>query len=278
MNKKEAAELIPREPTKAEINPSQLAIALIGPPKWGKTHFFMSNPNAVLLAFEEGHKFQRGYKMIIDKWDASLKEKYRPWKDKEGVSHMTFMQAIDALEQIKRFDFVIIDTTDMAAKMCGDFHCGKKGIEHVSEGGDYGKGYDILLNTPFRQAMLRILKTGRGVGFICHTKVEVAKYSTGERARKEMRLGGGTKYFVESQADLILHGELGKKRSPNRLRDRIMVCEGDSDTLAGNRSDSPLPERYIVDPKKPWDQLARFFKSVKSVEEAETQFRKIMKA
>lgn len=275
MTKKEAAALLPTGPTQSQINPARLKIALIAEPKWGKTKFFMSNPNSLLLAFEEGHAFQRGHKIVIDRWDASIKEKYRPWTDENGVNHMTFKQAVESLEAIKgKFDCVIIDTADMAAKMCADYHLSRKGFEHLQDAGEYGKGYDTCLNTPFRQMMGRVLKTGRGIGFIGHTKIEIAKYSTGERARKEMRLPGGVKYFIESQADLILHGELGKKRDGNRLRDRILVCEGDSDIMAGNRSERPLPQRFIVKPTGAWAQFKQFFTDDKAVLKAEEEFLK----
>lgn len=275
MNRKEAAELLPKIPTQSVIRPSKLVISLIGPPKWGKTHFFMSNPDAVLLAFEEGHKFQRGHKMIIDKWDH--KGRYASWKDDEGCTHMTFMQAIDALETLNKFDFVIVDTAEMAAKMCTDFHCDKKGVEHIADMGDFGKGYDVGLNTPFRQSMLRLLKTGRGIGFICHTQLEIARFTSGEKARKEARLPKGIKYFVESQSDLILHGEMGKRQEGNSLRDRILVCEGDADTMAGNRSGTMFPERYIVNHANPWKQFQRFFSDPDYAAKSERDYRRALK-
>lgn len=275
MERKALAALLPQKPTISRINPAALVITVIAPPKWGKTRFFTSNPNSVLLAFEAGHGFQLGNKMIIDCWDAPTKREYEAWTDDNGDKHMTFMQAIEVLEEFKKFDFVTIDTANMAGKMCADYYCQQGRVEHISDLGDWGKGFDKGQNNPFRIAMMRLLKTGRGLGFVCHTKLEIAKFTRGEKARKEMLLPGGLKYFVESQSDIIMHGELGKRQPGNKLRDRIMVCEGDDDVLAGNRSNAMLPERYIVSRQNPWAQFQKFFTDPKATEIAEKHFRKM---
>lgn len=256
------------------VDPTLLVTLLIAPPKWGKTKFFMSNPDAVLLAFEAGHRFQRGFKIEIAKWH---EKGYEVERDREGVPRMTVMQALDALEASERYNLVIFDTVDMASRMCMDYHCEKLGVEHPQDAGDYGKGWDITLNSPMRKAILRMLKTGRGVALITHTKNEIARFSSGERARKESTMPAGVARFCVSQADMIMHGELGKKRAGNRLRDRILVCEGDSDTLAGNRTGSMLPERYVVDPENPWSQFVKFFKVKGATDKAEAFYKKIYK-
>lgn len=269
--------ILPTEATSAQVKPSQCVILLIAEPKWGKSTFFMSNPNALLLGFEAGQKFLRGKKLAIDKWDQK-RGRYEGHVDAEGVRHVTAMQAVEALEKDKTsFDFVIIDTVDMAVKMCSDYFCEEGNKEHPSELGDYGKGWDKAINTPMRRMLMRILKTGRGVGLITHSKVEILKFTTGEKARKEMSLGKGPRSLVESQADIIMHGELGLKRSGNRLRDRILVCEGDMDTLAGNRSGTMLPSRYVVDPKDPWGQFEKFFTDKTAADKAEADYKKFSK-
>lgn len=273
MKTSEANALLPQKPTSSTMDPTRLVYLLIAIPKWGKTSFFMSNPNSLLLAFEEGHKFQRGHKVIIDKW--RHRGEYPVKKDSEGCPHMTLEQAVEVLERSDRFDMVIIDTVDMAVKMCLDYHTEKAGKEHASDMGDYGKGWDIAQNAPFRRLMLRILKTKRGIAFITHTKTEIAKFTSGEKAKKASTLPTGIMRFVESQADVIFHGEYGKRRKPNRQRDRILVCEGDMDTLAGNRTGALLPARYIVSPTNQWGQFSKFFTSSKASDLAESEYRKL---
>lgn len=273
MTKQQAESLLPTKPTKGQINPSRLIFTLIADPKWGKSTFFMSNPDALLLAFEDGHKFINGNKIVIDDWKAKNYE----IKTIDDVKHMTFMQAIEALEATTKFNMVVIDTADMAVKMCSDYGCAKRGVEHPQDGGDYGKGWELIINTPFRQAMMRIIKTGRGVAFITHSKTEISKFTSGEKAKKESTLAKGAKALVFTQSDVIAHGEFGSKRENNRYRDRILVLEGDNDTLAGNRAGTILPARYVVDKKDPWGQFCKFFTDPTASEKAEKQFREVMK-
>lgn len=273
MKTSEANALLPQEPTSSKLNPTQLVYLLIAEPKWGKTSFFMSNPNSLLLAFEQGHMFQRGHKVIIDKW--KHRGEYPIKKDTEGCPHMTLEQAVEVLEKSDRFDMVIIDTVDMAVKMCLDYHTEKANKEHASDMGDYGKGWDIAQNAPFRRLILRILKTKRGIALLTHSKIEIAKFTSGEKAKKSATMPKGIMQFCESQADVICHGEFGKRRKPLRQRDRILVTEGDMDTLAGNRTGTLLPSRYIVSPNSQWHQFAKFFTSSKAADIAETEYRNI---
>lgn len=277
-SRKSLANLLPTEPTQSRLDPAKLVLLLIATPKWGKTKFAMSNPKCLLLGFEEGHKFQRGFKMRMVAWDQQRGE-YDAHIDDEGITNCTAMQALQALQDDKsdKFNMIAVDTVDMAAKMCADYFCDEGNVEHPSELGDYGKGWDKAINTPMRKFLLGILKTGRGLVLITHTKIAIEKFTSGEKARKEMTLGKGVRSLCESQADVIMHGELGRRRGDNRLRDRVFVCEGDQDTLAGNRSGAMLPARYIVSPSNPWKQFCNFFSDSKAADKAE-EFEKQMRS
>jgi AAA domain len=272
---KTIADLLPDEPLEAKIDPSNLVIFLIAPPKWGKTSFFMSNPNCLHLGFEEGAKFQRGFKIAIDKWDSN--SRYANKLDRDGVMHMTAMQALQQLQNSSKFNFVAIDTVDMATKQCTDWFCEEGGKEHIGDLGDYGKGYDIGQNAPMRKFILGILKTGRGVGLISHSKTTLEKFTSGEKARKESTLPSGVKKLCETQADIIMHGEYGNKQPGAKMRDRVLVCEGDMDIQAGNRSGAMLPARYVLSRTKQWDQFVKFFTDPEA-EVRETKRYKILSA
>lgn len=275
MTRKEAMRFLPQKPTESRVNPATLTTLVIGEPKFGKTRFFASNPNAVLLAFEPGYKFVKCKKIVIDKWDH--KGHYPIKIDSDGDPHMTAMQALEALEVTSVYDMGIIDTVDMMTKMASDWFCAKANKEHPSDMGDYGKGWDKAQNNPIRQFLLRLQKTGRGMGLITHTKVEVARFTTGEKARKQSTLPKGVMKFCHGFADIILHGELGKQRAGRRLRDRIFVTEADEDVEAGNRTGALLPQRYIIDPENQWAQFVRFFKHPKYAEEAAAEYKKTYK-
>ncbi len=247
---------LPTAATIEPVDPARLCGLLIGEPKVGKTTFLASNPDVLFLCFEAGHAFVKAHKFIITGWDKrrGVESKYTGKEE-----HGTFMEAIALIEKSKKFGTIVIDTADMAAKMCMDFFSAKKGVEHISDIGDWGKGWDVGLNTPFRQAFLRLQATGRGVWCITHSAKDVARYTNSEQARKETSLPKGVIKILASQADLIMHFVMGKKRKGKKHRDRIMVCGSDPDILAGNRTGGTIPERYIVQPYDQWQQFVEFF-------------------
>lgn len=274
-SKLNADEILPTEPTLGSTDPSNLKCVMMAPPKWGKTSFFSSHPDALLMAFEEGHHFCKTRKIVIDAWDAKYGSQITT--DESGTKHMTMMQAVDLLEQTDRYRLIIFDTADMAVKMCSDYECAKRKVEHPADAGDYGKGFDVAQNAPFRRAVLRLMKTGRGIAFLTHSKVTETKFSKGVRSKRESTLPGGIWTFLYSQADVILHGEFGKKRVGHVGIPRLLRLKGDVDTLAGSRVDDRLPEVYVVDRKEQWKQFENFFKSEKAARLAEREAKPFLK-
>jgi hypothetical protein len=265
--------LLPEEPSSAIPNPKALVYTLIAEPKWGKSTWFGSIPNSLILAFEQGHAFIKAHKVIIDAWDYNRREKPDPYRDAEGNHHMTMMQAVEVLLVSDRFDFVVIDTTDMAVKMCVDYHLKKLGLSHQTDW-DFGKGHDMAQNTPFRQAMGQIIKSGRGVGFITHTEIKTSQFAnTQQKSKRDCTLSGGIIKFVVPQSDVILNGQFGPRLS-NGKRSRILVTEGADDVLAGMRGnvDVVLPPKFIVNHENPWGQWESFFNSPEAVEQAMDEY------
>lgn len=267
ISKAQAERLLPSQKSSLKVDPARLKYLLISEPKWGKTTWLMSIPGAVLFAFEEGHQFHSGFKIIIEAWDAKSID-FKPYVDDNGCSHMTLVQAVEAVCASDKFKFVGFDTADMAVKMCLDWHTKRKGVEHISDM-EWGKGYDILLADPFRQQVLKLIKSGRGVGFTTHSKNEIARFSDGEKARKEMTLPRSVKQFIVGQADVIGHGEFGRKIG--KTRDRVLVLEGTTDTLAGTRAGIHVPSRYVVDEKQIWKQWKSFFSDPAAAKRAEQE-------
>lgn len=266
----EANELLPNTPTKAVTNPKRLKYLAIGQPKWGKTTFFCAVPNSILLAFEEGHAFHETHKILIDAWDRPYSEKKEGWWiDEDGNRHAGFLEAVEAIVASDKFDFVIIDTVDMAAKMCLDYHYEKLGVSHASEAGDYGKGWDLALTQPFRRAVGMLMKAGRGIGFITHSQVITRKVGKTEISRHESTLPSQVQRFLHTQADIILHAKFGKHYKDRPERDRVIILDGSDEILAGSRVRGiEMPRRFIVDPEKPWEQWASFFTDPKAVRQA----------
>lgn len=276
---KEANEMLPDKVSKININPIRRVYLGIAPPKWGKTSWFCSIPNSVLLATEEGHGFQETHKIIIDSWDKHREDKGLAIDD-DGIHHLSLIEAVDALCASDKFDFVIIDTADMAGKMCLDWHYKKYGVSHASDAGDYGKGWDLCLTQPFRQVLIKIMKSGRGVGFITHAKIKESKLGKGTTTKVETTLPSQVQHFLHTQADVILHGSFGRLRVGMHDRDRIISMDGSNEILAGSRIKGvDLPRKFIVDHDKQWEQWVSFFKDPKATAKANLDYeQKVLKS
>lgn len=262
-------DMLPTAPRLVLASPISLVYMLIAPPKWGKTTWFCAFPDTLLVAFERGFQFQKTPTVFIDAWD---QKGFVPYTDDDGVVHMTMKLLEKLLMASDKYKFVFFDTADMGAKKCSDYYLAKHGWQHAQDGGDYGKGYDIVQNTPFRQLIGSIMGTGRGIGFITHSEVKTTEFSKGKKSKRETSLPGGIHKFLHTQADIILHGSFGIRQKGNKYRDRILQTEGDEETLAGNRSrDLYLPAKFIVDPEHPWTQWSAFFSDPSLAPEAEAE-------
>lgn len=267
---------LPDEVTPAVTSVAQARTLIYSPPGWGKTEFFMSNPNCLLLACEEGHKFTRGYKVIIDCWDGpNGSGSMEPYKDDNGVVHSSFVRAVANLQTDKKYNFVFIDTVDALVKMLLDFTLGKAKADHASDIGEYGKGWDIAQNTPFRKQFMKLVKTGKGIGASTHEQAENKTFKSGTYAKKETSLPAGIYKQIYANFDLILHGIFGKKRKENRKRDRILESEGSENALAKNRG-GLLPAAFIVPQKfeDRWKQFEGFFLKPETKETALKEYEK----
>lgn len=251
--------MLPTKQRKPLATPLTLVYLAITVPKWGKTTFFADFPGAVLIAFERGFQFQRIPTIFIDVWHD---KDFVPYVDDDDIMHMTMTQLQKTLVASDKYKFLIFDTADMAAKKCSDYYLDKHRWQHASDGGDYGRGYDIVQNTPFRQMVGALMATGRGIAFTTHQQVNETALGKNKKkvAKKETSLPGGIYKFLHTQADMILHGSFGQRQPGNKYRDRIWQTEGDEEVLAGNRTrDVYIPAKYVVDPERPYEQLLEFF-------------------
>lgn len=234
-----ASDGLPEGETDQEVKMEFLKWLFVAPPGFGKTTFFSLFPNCLNLACEEGHKFVKGFKLIIDAWEGN-----EVGEDSDGNLHMSFTEAVKRIESSTRFSFAMIDTVDAVNKMCIDHHVGKAKQQHISELGDYGKGYDLAQNLPMRREMSKILKSGRGLGLVTHQKIATQQFKKGPASKKETTLPNGIYEMLFPQMDIIIHGEFGGVRAGQKHRDRIIKSEGSEDILAKNRG-GVLPPAWI---------------------------------
>lgn len=285
MTPEQAKEYFPTVIHRGVPIPHKLKYLLMAPPKWGKTSFFAGVPNALLLAFEEGHGDVSCYKVVINSWTVPLKDRGPVTDDETGIRYASALEMADALEAYCPYSFIIIDTLDAASKMCTDWEIERAGLRHVSDGGDFGKGYDMYQTNPFRKFYNRLVKLGVGVGGTTHVKEEWKKNKYGiEEFRRETSLPGGIQRFVHAQADVIINGEFKRRRKGLHDRDRIISFDGTNEVMAGTRIKSVyLPVNYVPapptleNPDASWKQWVSFFEdSPNAGQQAEVEYNQLI--
>jgi hypothetical protein len=284
MTKEQAMAYFPTKVIVDKPQPDRLKYFFLAPPKFGKTTFFTGCPKCLLLAFEEGHMFAQCPKIVITDWaPVSFKDRGARQDDETGIIYSTAMEVLEALEAYNPYRFIIVDTIDMAVKMCTDFECGRAKLAHPSDGGDYGKGYDIYQTQPIRRFYNRLVKLGVGVGCTSHIKEEWRKDKHGQELyRRESSLSASVQRFIHTQSDVIVNGYFGRKRprKGKQIRDRVISFDGTDEIMAGTRIQRVyIPNKYISSPPTdedgsiPWKQWASFFtNSPKAGQEAEKEY------
>lgn len=280
-----ANSVLPQAPHSALADPISLCYTIIAEPKFGKSTWACAIPDMLLLAFEQGHAFISAHKIIIDAWDYNVPEsrKQQPWKESEeagAILHATFMQAVELICASDRFPIIAVDTADMAAKNCLDFNLKKNNLIHPQDW-DFGKGHDVCLTMPFRQAFGKILKSGRGVIFITHTDTTDRRFAGQSSSKKECTLPKGIAKFLIPQSDVILHGKFGPRDPVTKRRTRIFYTEGSDEVLAGARGVGQqynLPPRFIINQEDPWGQWSEFFSDPEAAGRASIEYEQLIGA
>jgi hypothetical protein len=258
---------LPKQAHTISTSPEKMKYLVIAPPKWGKTTLFAGCPNCCLLAFEAGYGFVECPKIVMTKWNRSLRErKEGPTVDDDGLIYVTAMEAVEELERSNEYDLIIIDTLDEAIKMCSQYNCEKAHVEHPSEGGDYGRGWSKLVTEPFRHFYGRLARLGVGLASITHSRESNDKDKFGKgRFRRATTLSDSIQEFVTAQSDVIMHGFFSRMRRGNKDRDRYVSFDGTDEIVAGSRikpKKAYIPTKYILAPEgKGWEQWVGFFEN-----------------
>jgi AAA domain len=280
------ANLLPTKPPRLILNPRKLRYLLCAPPKWGKTTFATGAPNSLLLAFEAGYASAECPIVVVTEWDRSYKERAKGWlQDDAGIVYTSALEVLEELERANPYEFIVIDTVDMLVKMASDHCCAAAKVEHPSDGGDYGRGYDLLQTTPVRRFYNRLTRIGCGIAAITHVKERTERDKFGvERYRRETTLPSAIQSFVHTQSDVIMHGFFGRRRRGQIDRDRIVSFDGTNEVMAGTRlRQVHVPNKYIVAPPTsesldlPWQQWENFFtNSPQAGKDAEASYAKLL--
>lgn len=181
---------------------------LFGPPSIGKTSFLSHFKDALFLMFEPSAKALRLYQKEISTW-------------------VDFKAAIKLLHANKVYKTVVVDTIDIAYRLCMEYVIKFK-TAGIHPGEDsYGRGWDALKDE-FQKTIAELCKTGKGVVFVSHVQYKAVK-----------KMGGGeyeiicpsasdvARRIIEPMAHIFAYYHYGEDNK------RYLKITGDSESMGG---------------------------------------------
>lgn len=196
--------LLPTAKVKTGLRPETAKVLVYGPPKIGKSTLAAKfNPDHTLfLAFEPGLGGLEVFQTPIGDWDTFLKV------------------CAELAKGGHDFQTIVLDTVDMAAKMCQDYAMKQLGVAHPSDAA-YGKGWDAVTNE-FRLKIAKLASLGYGMWFISHSVDKDVEQRVGKITKTVPTLGGRIRDFVIGFVDVIVlaESELGEHGEQRVLRTR----------------------------------------------------------
>lgn len=215
--------MLPTQKTPPRAHLSDYTILLYGQSKAGKTTFCAHAEDALFLATEPGLNALEVYQVPITSWEA-----------------MT--QACGEIAEGKHaFRTIVIDTIDNAYKMCAEYVCQKRKVEHESEL-EYGKGY-ALVNNEFQRVLTKLGNLPYGLILISHSQNITMDTRTGKITRVVPTLPEKARKLVVGLVDIILYADLepGKDAEGKPATQRILRTKPHLHYDAGDRT-GRLPE------------------------------------
>lgn len=199
---------LPTDPSVPSTDMGDYSILLFGDKKIGKTSLAAQFPNALFLMTEPGAKALAIHQVNILTWD-QLK------------------QAAKVLVNDRRFKTIVVDTVDIAFKMCERSVCQRLGIDHPSEE-DWGKGWSAVRDE-FTAWAQTITNMGKGVIFISHAVEREIKSRSGMKYdRFQPTMSGQARDVVEGMVDIWAYYTYDETR-------RMLIIRGDEHIMAGHR-------------------------------------------
>lgn len=184
----------------------------------GKSTLFSQFPNAYFILTEPGAKGLEIFKSDVT-----------GWRDVRKV--------IDLLLQTKQFQYVVIDTADIAYEMALDYVCEEFGIEYPGESAsgkeDYGKSWKAV-KKEFMFQIHRLIRSGRGVAFTSHAVDQEIKTKGGEKySRIGPSMGKQARTAIEALVDYAFYADYARTIEGHVTR--IMITQGDDSIFAKQR-------------------------------------------
>lgn len=213
-----AIDLLNLEPTKISRDLKGKYIFAYGAAKIGKTSLIASFPKSLIFSFEPGtNALNNIYKVNITSW-----------KD--------FKLSVKQLQNDKvkeKFDFIGIDTVDIAYELCEQYICNINGVSSI---GDipYGKGWTTL-KKEFSKIFRDIAMAGYGLIFISHATEKTVKDNQGEYQKIVPACPSVGESIVNKLVDFIIYIGIEYENDEDSVGTRYMYFKGNKYIKAGSR-------------------------------------------
>ena len=182
--------MLPTEPTPKKTKLTEHTVLIYGRPGIGKSTWCSNAPGALFLATEPGLNSLEVMQMPILSW----KELLSACREIAAGKH--------------KFTTVIIDTIDIAYKLCRQDFCETWGVKHPADL-EWGKGHD-LCNTEFQRVMARLAHLDTGLVMTSHEASINVKTPTGDYQKAVPTLPPKASTIITGMADFILYCDLDK--------------------------------------------------------------------
>ena len=214
-----AIDLKSLEPTKISRDLKGKYIFAFGQAKIGKTSLIASFPKSLIFSFEPGtNALNDIYKVNITSW-----------KD-----FKLYVKQLQNSEVKEKFDFVGIDTVDIAYDLCESYVCGVNGVNSIGEI-PFGKGW-TQLKREFSKIFRDIAMAGYGIIFISHAQEKTLKdASNKEYTRIVPACPSVGANIVNKVVDFIIYIGIEYDGPEDMIGTRYMYFKGNKYIQAGSR-------------------------------------------
>jgi hypothetical protein len=210
-----------KTPPKQLLN--DLSVLLHGPYKFGKSSLCAGAEDALFLATEPGLKSLEVYQQPITRWEE-------------------FLQAAKELADGQHhYRTIVVDTIDNAYRMCAEYICLRKGVEHESDL-EFGKGYS-LVNGEFYRVLNKLAHLPYGLFLISHSQAKEVETRTGKLTKVVPTLPEKASKLILGFVDVILFGDFEVTIGPTgkQVHRRVLRTKPSTAYEAGDRT-GKLPE------------------------------------
>lgn len=180
--------ILPTTKTPPKASLSDLSVLVYGPTKIGKTTMCSQAEGALFLATEPGLNALEAYQVPITCWEDFL----AACAEVAGGNH--------------QFKTVIVDTVDLAYKMCADYICRKFKVEHESDL-SYGKGF-ALTSGEFQRVITKLAHLPYGLYVVSHSHEIEIETRTGKYNKTVPTLPEKARKIVLGLVDMVLYCDI----------------------------------------------------------------------